>query len=272
MNRKIAVTALLALLAVVLQAEDIRIVVPYLGAATNVYEKTDPKYSINWDDTKLIEGLFFQWINPDLFQANAFVYHSADINYSQLWGGHLISDFYVLSDPLGKAAVGAGVEVISLATHAGDVLSSQSIYDFNIPLTVFVPYARVGHYFDFGSRDKVLLSVFPWAGAEYDITQGHLSLVVDPPGPAPAMPVDESIDDETLYGIAGLSVSATIMHFIDLQAKYKATFNQDELLHTFDAMVNVFFTRHWGVSYRFKYMQSTSGSTSYHLGGIAYVF
>jgi len=67
-------------------------------------------------------------------------------------------------------------------------------------------------------------------------------------------------------------VSATIMHFIDLQAKYKATFNEKDLLHTFDVMANVFFTRNWGVSYRFKYMQSTSGSTSYHIGGIAYVF
>jgi len=271
MKKNIAAMALLALLAGVLQAEDIRVVVPYLGAATNVYEKTDPYYTIDWDDTKLMEGLFFQWVNPEHFQANAFVYHSADINYSQLWGGHLIGDFYIWSNPLGKAAVGAGVEVISLATHAGDVESAQFIYDLNVPLTVYVPYARVGHYFYLGSRDKVLFSIFPWAGAEYDITRGHSSLVALPPGPPPQY-VDVDIDDETLYGLAGLSVSATIMHFIELQAKYKLTFNADDRLSTWDAMANVFFTRHWGVSYRFKYMQSTSGSTSYHLGGIAYAF
>ena len=89
--------------------------------------------------------------------------------------------------------------------------------------------------------------------------------------PRTAAVVDESIDDETFYGIAGLSLSATIFHFIELQAKYKATFNADDLLHTVDALANVFFTRHWGLSYRFKYMQTTGGSTSYHIGGIAFV-
>jgi len=266
MKKIFATMILLALLAGALQAEDIRVVVPYLGAATNVYQNTIEGLAIDWDDTKLMEGLFFQWVNPDLFQANAFVYHSADINYSQLWGGHLIADFYVWSNPLGKAAVGAGIEVISLGTHAGDVLPPVS--DFNMPLTVFVPYARAGHYFYLGSRDRVLLSIFPWAGAEYDITRGHVSLV--PPGPPPF--VDQDIAEETLYGIAGLSVSATLFHFIELQAKYKATFNADDLLHTVDGMANVFFTRHWGLSYRFKYMQTTDGSTSYHIGGIAYVF
>jgi hypothetical protein len=276
MKKIFTVLVLLGLLAVALQAEDIRVIVPYLGAATNLYE--NPDYAIDWDDTKLMEGLFFQWVNPDRFQANAFIYHSADINYSQLWGGHVIADFYIWSNPLGKAAVGAGVEVISLGTHAGDVLNiaPQFVNDFNLPLTLYVPYARAGHYFNFGSRSKVLLSIFPWAGAQYEITRGHLSLVVDPNGAAPPppekVPVDQSIEEDTLYGIAGLGLSATIFHFIELQAKYKATFNADDLLHTVDGMANVFFTRHWGLSYRFKYMQTTDGSTSYHIGGIAYVF
>jgi hypothetical protein len=70
--------------------------------------------------------------------------------------------------------IGAGLEVIHLGTDAGDVLSAQFVYDFTLPLTVYVPYARAGHYFYLGSRDKVLLSVFAWAGAEYDITRGDL--------------------------------------------------------------------------------------------------
>jgi hypothetical protein len=218
-----------------------------------------------------MEGLYLQWINPDLFQANAFVYHSADVNYSRLLGGHLIADFYVLSDPLGKAAVGAGLEVINLDMDAGDAFADVYLFDFELPTTLYVPYARAGHYFYFGSRDRVQVSLFPWAGVEYDIVRGDLSFVVDPPGPG-SFPVEESVDDETWFGIAGIGVSATIMHFIDLQLKYKLTFNGDDQLHTFDGMANVFFTRHWGVSYRFKYMQNTSGSTSYHIGGIAYVF
>ncbi len=57
-----------------------------------------------------------------------------------------------------------------------------------MPLTVYVPYARAGHYFYLGSRDKVLLSIFPWAGAEYDITRGTVVTVVI--RPAPPYPVD----------------------------------------------------------------------------------
>ncbi len=265
MKKKLATAILLVLLAGTLQAENIRVIVPYLGAATNVYQKTDPMYTLDLKDTKLMEGLFFQWVNPDLFQANAFAYHSADINYSQLWGGHLIGDFYVWSNPLGKAAVGAGFELISLNMDAGGAF--PPLTDFEMPLKVYIPYARVGHYFYFGSRDRVLLSIFPWAGAEYDIARGTVTVV--PPGP-PVAPIN--IDEETLYGIAGLSLSTTIFHFIELQAKYKANFNAEDLLHTVDALANVYFTRHWGLSYRFKHMQTTDGSTSYHLAGIAFVF
>jgi hypothetical protein len=264
MEKKLAVLALLAVVAGALQAEDIRVIVPYLGAATNVYD--NPARGIYSKDAKLMEGLFFQWVNPDFFQANAFAYHSADINYSQLWGGHLIGDFYVWSNPLGKAAVGAGLELILLNMDAGAAF--PPLADFEFPLTLYVPYVRIGHYFYLGSRDRVLLSIFPWAGAEYDITRGTVTLV--PPGPP--ITVEENQDDENLFGIAGLSVSATIFHFLELQAKYKATFNAQDLLHTVDAMANVFFTRHWGLSYRFKYMQTTDGSTSYHIAGIAFAF
>jgi hypothetical protein len=150
---------------------------------------------------------------------------------------------------------------LDMDAGAGEIVPGST---FQLPLKVYVPYARAGHYFYLGSRDRVLRSIFPWAGAEYDITRGTITMV---PGPPPL-----SIDDETFYGIAGLSLSATLFHFIELQAKYKANFNADDLLHTVDALANVFFTRHLGLSYRFKYMQTADGSTSYHIAGIAFVF
>ncbi len=263
--KKVAVGALFAfLVAGALAAEDIRIVVPYLGAATDVY-KDDAK-GIDLTDTRLMEGLYLQWVNPELFQANVFVYHSADINYSQLWGVHLIGDVYVWSDPLGKAALGAGLDMLRLDMDAGDNI--VPLKSFELPMTLYAPYVRAGHYFNFGSGGMVSLSVLPWAGAEYDITRGDLSFV--PPGPP--MTIKQSIDDETLYGLAGINAGAVIMHFIEIQAKYRATFNEDDYLNTFDAMLNFYLNRHWGVSYRFKYMETTSGSVSYHIGGIAYVF
>ncbi len=263
--KALSLVVLFALLAGALGgAEDIRIVAPYLGVATNVY--SDDQNGIDITDSKLMEGLYFQWINTELFQANAFLYHSADINFSQLWGGHAIADFYVLRDPLGKVALGAGLEILSLDMDAGSAF--PPLTKFTLPTTFYIPYARAGHYFDFTPAKSVQLTVFPWAGAEYQVTRGEVSFV--PPGPPSKF--TQSIDDETLYGIAGLNVHATIMHFIDLEAKYSGTFNQTDYLSTFDGMVNVFFTRNWGVSYRYKYMQQTSGSTSYHIFGVAYVF
>ena len=90
-------------------------------------------------------------------------------------------------------------------------------------------------------------------------------------GPFPP-PVDEKIDEEDLFGIAGLNASFSIFHFITVDAKYRGTFNADAYFSSVDSMLNVFFTRHWGLSYRFKYSETSSGSTTYHIGGIAYVF
>ncbi len=108
MKKKAAALVLLALAAGALYAEDIRVVVPYVGAVTSVYKDND----LDLDGTGLMTGLYLQWINPDLFQANAFVDYAPDVIDAPVIGGHLISDFYVWSDPLGKAAVGAGLEVL----------------------------------------------------------------------------------------------------------------------------------------------------------------
>ena len=102
-----------------LAAESIRIVAPYLGIVTSRYE--NPGYSLTSEDSSLMEGLFFQWVDSARFQANAFVYHSAEVNYSRMLGGHLIGDVYLWDNSLGRAAVGAGIELIRLDMDAGDV-------------------------------------------------------------------------------------------------------------------------------------------------------
>ena len=259
-----SIIALLALFSGVAGAEDIRIVAPYLGIATNVY--SDTQYGLDITDSKLMEGIYLQWINTDFFQANVFFYHSADINYSQLWGGHAIADFYVLRDALGKVALGAGLEVMSLDLDAGSAF--PPLTKFTLPTTLYIPYVRAGHYFYLSPAKSLQVSVFPWAGAEYQVTRGSISFV--PPGPPSTF--TQSIDDETLYALVGLNIDVTFMHFIEVEAKYHATLNQADHLSTFDGMVNVFFTRNWGVSYRYKYMQQTNGSTSYHIFGVACAF
>jgi len=37
-------------------------------------------------------------------------------------------------------------------------------------------------------------------------------------------------------------------------------------------MLNIYFNRNWGVSYRAKYISSTEMENTYHIGGIVYAF
>jgi hypothetical protein len=244
-------------------AENIRILSPYLGYVENTYESSD--YPIDLDDSSLMKGFFFQWVNPQRYQWNTFIYQSSDINYSILWGGHFIFDLYFGVRERGKFVVGAGIEFIRLDMDAGDNISPLT--DFELLNNIIIPYARFGRYFAFGG-DRLNVSVLPWAGIQPEWVRGDMYFT--PPGPPP--PVDEKTDDEELFGIAGLNTSVSILHFITVDAKYRATFDADEFFSSVDTMLNVFFTRHWGLSYRFKYSETNTGSTSYHIGGIAYVF
>ena len=246
-------------------AENIRIVAPYLGYVTNTYKSSD--YPIDLDDSSLMKGLFFQWINPQRYQWNTFIYQSSDINYSTLWGGHFIFDLYWGVREQGKFVAGTGIEYIRLDMDAGDNISPLT--DFELLNNIIVPYARFGRYFTFGS-DRLNVSVLPWAGIQPEWIKGNISFA-SPFFPPPGL-FDDDIDEDELFGIAGINTSFSILHFITFDAKYRATFNADDFFSSVDTMLNVFFTRHWGLSYRFKYSETSTGSTSYHIGGIAYVF
>ena len=248
-------------------AEDVRIVAPYLGYLTNVYENAD--YNLDLDDSALMEGLYFQWINPNRYQWNTFLYHSSDINFSTLWGGHFIFDLYLGVRERGKFVIGTGVEYIRLDMDAGDNIPSiPPIFDFVLLNNVVVPYARFGRYFSLGS-DTLNVSILPWAGIQAEWVRGDIAFNFGGPFPPP---VDEKIDEEDFFGIAGINTSVSVFRFITVDAKYRGTFNADDYFSSVDGMLNVFFTRHWGLSYRFKYSETSSGSTAYHIGGVAYVF
>jgi hypothetical protein len=255
-------------------AEDIRIVAPYLGGVWNTFQRDTGNGLMELEDSSLMEGLYFQWISPDRYQWNAFVYHSADINYATLWGGHFIFDLYLGVRERGKFVVGTGIEYIRLDMDAGDELATAYVlYDFQLVNNIIVPYLRAGRYFLFGS-ETLSVSVLPWVGIQPQWVRGRASGIVDPPGPPPPPPTpfDDDIVEDDLYGLAGLNASMTLFHFVNLDLKYRGTFNGDDYFSTVDGLLNVFFTRHWGVSYRFKYSETSSGPTTYHLGGIAFVW
>ena len=243
-------------------AENIRILSPYVGYVENTYQSSE--YPIDLDDSSLMKGLFFQWVNPQRYQWNTFIYQSSDINYSTLWGGHFIFDLYFGVRERGKFVVGTGIEYVRLDMDAGDKISPLT--DFELLNNIIVPYARFGRYFKFGG-DRLNVSVLPWAGIQPEWVRGDISFT--PPGPTP---IDDKIEEDDIFGIAGLNTSVSILHFVTVDAKYRASFDANEFFSSVDTMLNVFFTRHWGLSYRFKYSETSTGSTSYHIGGVAYVF
>lgn len=245
----LAVSILFSLAVIPTSARDIRILTPYLGYVNNVYDNEER--DIELVDGGLLGGLFFQWVNPDLYQWNVFLYHAPEVNYSVLWGGHLIFDYYFGVQDAGKWVVGGGLEILRLDMDAGDEI--EGLDNFTLMNNIYAPFARAGRFF-YISYDPVHISVLPWIGLQPEFVRGELA------------PSDE------FFAIAGLNVKATIFRFIEIEAKYKVTFNAGEYLNTVSGMLNVFFTRNLGISFRMKYFETTVGSNLYHIGGIAVVF
>jgi hypothetical protein len=248
-------------------AKDIRIVCPYIGPVTDVY-KNDER-NLDLKDNSLLKGVFFQWVNPERYQWNAFIYQSSDINYSTLWGSHFIFDYYFLSGELGKFVIGTGIEYLRIDMDADS--SITPLKDFELYNNLFIPYVRFGYRFQF-NYSKFKISILPWIGAEYQGVRGDLTMVMDPPGPAPEITTEENIDNNDYLGIAGVNLKANLFHMLDLEAKYNGTFDTKVYYSTATAMVNLFFTRQLGVSYRVKYMELEKGSDLYNIFGIAFVF
>lgn len=246
-------------------AEDVRIFTPYGGLVGNQYSNKDQ--ALDLDDTGAMGGLFFQWVSPDLYQWNVFLYHAPDVNYSALWGGHIIFDVYLGVRDTGKWSIGGGAEIIRLDMDAGD--SITPLTDFELLNTVYVPFLRAGRYF-YLDLPPVRVTLKPWVGAQAELVRGELGFVPVPP--APPIRVEEKIDESEYFPIAGLSVITNLSYYAELQTTYKATFNCQRYLNTFSGMLNVFFSRRFGLSYKMMYVETTTGSTIFHLLGTAVVF
>jgi hypothetical protein len=140
--------------------------------------------------------------------------------------------------------------------------------DFTLDNDVYAPFVRAGRYFYFGSPDRIRSYFLPYFGLEYDIVRGDVSFVP----PVPPEPVQEEIKSEHFFGLAGLKFKTVIYHFIDIELKSALAFNDDEALTRLAAMANLYLGRPCGLSYRFLYTETVSGSNMYNIGGIAIVF
>ena len=267
----IMVSSILFLLsASTLQARTIRIVTPYLGALTNTY--TDEEYNLDLDDTALLKGLYLQWINTEQFQINFFLYQSSNVNYSNILGFHFLFDYYFDVQENQKNLIGLGTEYIGINMDAGS--NFALLTDFTLENDVYAPFVRAGRYFYFGSPERVRSYFLLWFGLEYDIVRGDVSFSITNPSPPPPTfgDVKEEIKEEHFYGLVGLKFKTVIYHFIDIELKSSFAFNDDEILTRLAAMANLYLGQHWGLSYRFLYTESISGSNMYNVGGVAILF
>ena len=167
--------------------------------------------------------------------------------------------------------VGAGVYIIQIDTDAENIHPLQNFQMLN---RIFSPYIRGGRYFDFGCNAH-RYSVLIWGGYEHDILRGDLSFDIPPYAPQmPPIHVSEDLDKDYHYGLIGIAFKATFFHFLEIKLKYhrKIDLNRDELLNYTSILTNLYLSRKWGVSYRYKYMDEIIGENIYHIGGVVYMF
>ena len=252
-------------------ADTLRIITPYVGPITNTITSTTTGSKIK--DRALLEGIYYQQINPDSYQWNFFLYTSQNINQSDLYGGHIIADRYFKKTDKGKFVIGAGMDSLDLSSSPIAVTNSV---DISVAHTIYAPYVRAGYYFNFNKDKNFKYTLMPWAGFETDVVRGEIKADIKPKFPGqPAISSRTNIDHTYEYGLAGLQLNLDYNHFLNCKIKYHRKFSFDSEsgdLHNASAMVNLFFSKEWGVSYRYKYFEEITGTNNYHIFGISYLF
>ncbi len=271
---KIFIITVLLLFAGLLSAEEkegnknIRNITPYVGVLRCDYEGGD----IEKDDNSVMSGLYLQWINPDLFQINSFIYGSGDMFNETFIGFHIMGDWYIKHPENGKWALGAGFEYlkpdVDISTEEAGTVTRVDIKN-----NIYIPFVRGGRYFNFDIGETSSFMIFHWAGYQMAISRGDgdvtITHTIPPPPPTTA---DAGYEDETSYAITGLKLGLNLMRIIDLSIKYKAAMNSEDFFNTVDTMANFYFTRNLGVSFRHKFSENNFCKIDYSIFGINYSF
>jgi len=246
-------------------AETVRIIAPYIGSITHKFENS--AYNLNLKDTGEMDGIYVQWINTEKFQANAFYYGAPNINFSDVTGLHLNFDYYLKPAKAGKWVIGAGLEDLEIDMSAGRNIAGLKSFDMDNDVLFY--FARAGRYFYY-KKGLLDASLLPYAGYAHEKVSGEIRLE-RLFGPFPRTSTIE-IGENDDHPLAGVNVNATFAHFLDLQAKWMGRFKDEETLNEYSLLFNLYLSRHWGLSYRYKTMEYGSSSATYNLGGVVYCF
>jgi hypothetical protein len=112
---------------------------------------------------------------------------------------------------------------------------------------------------------SMFFSVMPYAGGgrEYEKVDVNIDVI---PFYIPDRTVSSDRPEDFMF--AGINFSVSIMRKINISAKYRADFLDEERRDTWDAGATFMFTPHAGLTYKYKLMEFSSQKISYHLGGI----
>jgi len=257
-----------------LQARSIRVFCPYGGMLINRLDMADR--GVNLQESAPIYGLFFQTIDPVRFQTNTFLYLCPDINYSMVSGISFSTDRYFRNRPgMGKVVAGVGLEGVRIVLNSTDEIvragDIDPLHRFALTNNVIAPFLRAGYRFEhaFG---LMRTSFFPWAGVQQELIRGDLYLEPTALWTTAFDPIRESISQDNTYGLVGAGVGINLFHFLDLEAKTHRMVNGNTHYDSYAAMVNLFLSRHWGLSYRYRDVEVSVGNNRFHLFGVAVLF
>lgn len=242
----------------------IRVLSLYGGTINNTYRES--AYSLDLDDSGAMFGLYAQWIETGVFQANLFAWYAPDVNYSKTWGLHANADAFFLGGDWGSLVAGLDVETIDLKLDAG---ANEPPYTaLTQDMNVLFVMLRAGARFKFDLGNAAWLTVFPFAGYTREKVSGTLTYAM--PGPPPGTVDLGSSDDFPSWG---LNLRARLFHFLELGVKYLGRAKPDDYLSSVTLQVDWSLTRAWALSYMYKHMQISGASTDgYHLFGLGCVF
>jgi len=200
-NKVILIFVIIMILACIGHTKSIKVVTLYGGTLSNEISRVMPGMNLDLKDSNFFSGLYIQSVKPELYQWNAFIYGSKDINNSDMFGSHFIADIYPCgSTDKSKFVLGAGFEFIDLKTQMDDY---EGLTNFELKQKIYAPYLRSGNYFYFG-KDKLKLSLMPWVGLEGNAVRGDIFFNL-PPNPNPYVPdqVDTFTNSSYFYALAG---------------------------------------------------------------------
>ncbi|MDX9800561.1 MAG: hypothetical protein RBT69_04405 [Spirochaetia bacterium] len=253
------------------KSADIFNVVPYAGVIKSEY--SDDDYNLDEDDSAIMKGLYMQWIRPDYFQINSFIYGAEDLYNENFTGFHLMGDYYLNHPQNGRYVTGAGIEIIK-PDFSKNISAPSFVFDAEIKNTLYVPFIRAGRYFDFDIGNFSTFSILQWAGYQLAVSRGdaEISIDYDGAGPAPEAQIKEKISDETSSMLLGVTLSLNLMRFVGLDFKYKGVMNSENYFNVIEAMGNIYFTKNIGFSARYKNAENDNGNTIYAIYGIIISF